>query len=327
MISQIRTALALITVSVGLLAMANGFQSVPAHAQAKGKEFPPVGAGGDGPFTARCSSGFLIGLKVRSGAWIDQLTIICADVSPDGSLGPQRMGQPHGGGGGGDNPPKTCRSGEIIFAMGFLHTAGNRQVERFGFRCRPTTSEAPARPDGFEIGNPKRSVFVDPSQSCPRGEAAVGIQGNKGRHINAAGLLCGKLDVGQPGTGAGTPGPASPPANADQQEMLSAHNAKRALHCVAPMTWSARLAADAQAWANRCAASSSGNPCHQKDCKAATEQATADGESLSFGSRWQTDSSGKKTYLPVGRTAQEAVDNWYCENVNYSFDSPQFQGG
>lgn len=321
--TKIRTALALFTVAVGTLAMVYGLRSVPAHAQARGKEFAPVGAKGDGPYTARCRSGYLIGLKVRSGAWIDQLTIICAEVSANGSLGPQRMGEPHGGGGGGDNPPKTCRPGEIVFAMGFLHTAGNRQVERFVFYCRPTTSNVPKRPDGFEIGNAQRPVFADPVQFCPQGEAAVGIQGHKGRHINSAGLLCGKFNVVQPGAGTGT-GPGSPSLNADQQEILNAHNAKRALHCVAPMTWSAQLAANAQAWANACPRDKNGNPCHQgqEGCTPARARPAGEGESLSFGSKSQ---NGK--FLPVGRTAQEAVNDWYCEIINYDFDNPAIQGG
>jgi hypothetical protein len=41
--TKTRTVLALFTVAVGTLAMAYGLRSVPAHAQARGKEFAPVG--------------------------------------------------------------------------------------------------------------------------------------------------------------------------------------------------------------------------------------------------------------------------------------------
>jgi len=52
-----------------------------------------------------------------------------------------------------------------------------------------------------------------------------------------------------------TPVPADaprrpPPASSEAQQLVDAHNAVRALHCAAPLTWSAKLAQVAQAWAN-----------------------------------------------------------------------------
>jgi uncharacterized protein YkwD len=40
--------------------------------------------------------------------------------------------------------------------------------------------------------------------------------------------------------------------SADAQAFLNSHNGYRAKHCVPPLTWSADLAAAAQAWANGC---------------------------------------------------------------------------
>jgi hypothetical protein len=52
------------------------------------KDFPPVGGAGDYTFGALCPANqFLVGLTVKSGAWVDQMAIICAPVNPDGSTG------------------------------------------------------------------------------------------------------------------------------------------------------------------------------------------------------------------------------------------------
>jgi uncharacterized protein YkwD len=44
--------------------------------------------------------------------------------------------------------------------------------------------------------------------------------------------------------------PPSPAAPSDAQAFLDAHNADRAKHCAAPLTWSQKLADAAQRWAN-----------------------------------------------------------------------------
>jgi uncharacterized protein YkwD len=52
-----------------------------------------------------------------------------------------------------------------------------------------------------------------------------------------------------------TPTPSPPPGGAsaaDIQVYLQAHNAVRAKHGAAPLTWSADVAAYAQKWANGC---------------------------------------------------------------------------
>jgi hypothetical protein len=45
-----------------------------------------------------------------------------------------------------------------------------------------------------------------PQQICPEGEAATGIAGRYGKHVNAVGLICGKLVV-PPASGPASPQP------------------------------------------------------------------------------------------------------------------------
>jgi hypothetical protein len=56
---------------------------------AAAKEFPPFGDRGDAQATDRCKPGtFLIGLKVRSGDWVDQIEMICAPRPSHRGRGP-----------------------------------------------------------------------------------------------------------------------------------------------------------------------------------------------------------------------------------------------
>lgn len=91
------------------------------------------------------------------------------------------------------------------------------------------------------------------------------------------------------------------PAAAEQpQAMLSLHNAHRAKHCVPAMTWSPQLAAQAQAWAAKCAISHS-----------AANERPGQGESLAWGTGGFA-------------TAQSSASRWYNEISKYNFNAPGF---
>ena len=82
---------------------------------------------------------------------------------------------------------------------------------------------------------------------------------------------------------------------AEIEEWLQAHNKHRILHGVAPFTWSATVAASAQAYADTCPFNHSGS---------------GYGENLAWASYDQ------------GRTG--AVDAWYNEEPLYDYDNPGF---
>jgi uncharacterized protein YkwD len=165
-------------------------------------EFPPIGGAGDASFHDVCPANqFLVGLTVKSGAWVDRMAIVCAPVNPDGSTGSHWNGPNRGGGGGGAPTTKTCAPGQIINHMGFSLTAGNRQVLLFHFGCYSPTN---GQTGTFEMGA-SSSVFPPNNQDCPRGEAATGIQGRSGIHVNAVGLICGPQPSAKPAGGGGTP--------------------------------------------------------------------------------------------------------------------------
>jgi hypothetical protein len=189
------------------------------------KEFPPVGGAGDATFRDLCPANtFLVGLIVRAGSWVDQMSILCArpdweprPLRPDErndpfAATPFSHGPVRGGEGGFDQAPGYCAPGQIINHMGFSLTSGNKQVLFFHFGCRSTTNNQTGT---FDLG-PKSPVFPSINQDCPNGEAATGIQGRAGKHVNAVGLICGPLSAG---SGYSLP-PASP-----QQAFCSAYAA------------------------------------------------------------------------------------------------------
>lgn len=80
-----------------------------------------------------------------------------------------------------------------------------------------------------------------------------------------------------------------------QKQILDEHNLQRAKHCSSELSWNATLAAEAQAWADRCEFEHSSGPY---------------GENLSAGTT---------------QTAVQAVDGWYSEISDYDFAAPGFQ--
>jgi uncharacterized protein YkwD len=93
--------------------------------------------------------------------------------------------------------------------------------------------------------------------------------------------------------------PPPPPedgiTSAEQEALLSLHNSYRGQHCVPALTWSAELAASAQAWASKCRIG------HGPRGKV--------GENLAWGYQ---------------RPASHAVDAWYKEVQDYNYARPGF---
>ncbi|NYH99947.1 CAP domain-containing protein [Cupriavidus plantarum] len=282
------------------------------------RDFAAVGAQGD--FAARdaCPAGqFLVGMRVRSGAWMDQISITCAPVAPNGDVGAPWFGTTRGGNGGGPSE-RTCGAGKIVGGIGLLFTDGNRQVLTIDVSCRSTTGNDRTT---FRLGQepPGFSRFPTEIQTCPAGEAATGVQGRYGRHVNALGLLCGAFTPGG-GSGAGGGGGPGPSAgtgcaglSGEELDICNEHNAMRARHGVPALNWSPELASNAQQWVSACRKAKNSNNdeffCHQSPSfGCGTDPNYHYGENLSFG-------------YP-SRTGKEAAQQWYCESKVYDFNNP-----
>lgn len=302
--------------------------AIAAPGPASSKEFAPAVGSGGSPFRDLCPAGqYLVGTNAHTGAVIDQISIICAPVKPDGTVGALFHGPVHGGPGGGT--PKdpfdkkterrtTCADNEIVNTMGLLPgTQQSRQVVRLIiFNCVLTTG---TERHNLDIGD--APLFPTIYQNCPAGEAAIGLQGRTGAYVDALGLICGPFNKVVAGNGNGAnPGSGSGGCSGLAGEELAIcdeHNVERAKHGVAPLNWSADLAKNAQAWVNACHTAKNDNGdeffCHQSTSGCGTDASYHFGENLSFG--WP--SLGGK----------DAVDGWYCEINVYDFDHPAVHGG
>ena len=284
------------------------------------KEFAPEGGSGGTPFRDLCPAGqYLVGTNARTGAVVDQISITCAPVKPDGTVGALFHGPTRGGPGGGTpkepgNKNKerrtTCADNEIVTAMGLLPgEQQSRQVVRLIiFNCVSTTGTAR---HNLDIGD--APLFPTINQACPDGEAAMGLQGRAGAHVDALGLICGpftKIVAGTiPGTTPGSGATGCSGLSGEELAICNEHNVERAKHGVAALNWSADLAKNAQAWVNGChtAKNTDGDDffCHQSTSGCGTDASYHYGE----------------------RGGMEAVDGWYCEISAYHFDHPVVQGG
>lgn len=118
----------------------------------------------------------------------------------------------------------------------------------------------------------------------------------------------------QSGTSAATSTPAPAPVSsptagdavpANWAEMLAAHNEKRKLHCVGALTWSAKLAAEAQEYASKCNLGVHGST----------------GENLDRA--WSMQGNG--TAVLPAKSHRDAFQDWYSEVRNYpDYNNPVF---
>ena len=167
------------------------------------KDFPPFGGRGDIQSKEYCKTGtFLIGLKVRSGLWVDQIQMICAPLDSNGSTSGERyLGPVRGGEGGGGPVETTCGPGEIIVGVGLAMTPENRQVRMFRFNC---ASMRIAGHHDIDLGNTTHGAPTV-RQDCPHDQAVIGMQIHFGKHVNAIGLMCGHRPQQLPHKGDATP--------------------------------------------------------------------------------------------------------------------------
>ena len=160
------------------------------------RDLPLMGGPGGRPSVLRCSGGeHLVGLKVHSGLWIDNIQIQCSKLARSGSAMNHvrlTLGGSAGGPGGADRPAKICSQGRAIGSLG-VHVFSNktRMVRDVVFGC---VTERGGGGGTVSIGNDTTGNFP-PTQSCSRGEAAVGLQIRSGGYVDAIGLICEPLVI------------------------------------------------------------------------------------------------------------------------------------
>ncbi len=151
--------------------------------------FPAVGDRGDASFNDRCPAHqYLIGVAGRAGTFIDQVQIICAPISANGTHGPQYVG-PSRGGGGGTPLEFSCAADSVVNGVTLAMTKNDGHVAWMVLSCTSMRSAGRAKVlFGTANYTPNYQAYTD--QMCQAGELANGFNGHFGRDVNALGLDC-----------------------------------------------------------------------------------------------------------------------------------------
>lgn len=175
------------------------------------KEFPTIGGNGGGEDRERCPQGkYLMGVKIRAGSWVDRITIICAEIHDDRTHRNESTGKKNFGGNGGGEKILRCNAGERINFIGVVPTdRGARLVRQIDFLCVNLEGNRGLK---FEAGNSSgRFPDNNNTQTCPNGEAAVGLHVRWGAYLDAIGLICDKFVAKTKATTPSTPTPTPTP--------------------------------------------------------------------------------------------------------------------
>ncbi|KUM23945.1 hypothetical protein AU467_32185 [Mesorhizobium loti] len=165
----------------------------PALAASGVREIAPIGASGTAAFNDVCKDGgYMIGVRVYLGDWVDYIEMVCSDYRPDLTWRP-RFVSGYGGGGGSPTPKVgLCKDGWILTGLRMEFTKYRRQVRSIYGTCRAVASNTTGGGD-WVVYPGTGAGFVDaPSITCHDGEAAAGLSGRYGDHVNALGLNCRK---------------------------------------------------------------------------------------------------------------------------------------
>ena len=164
------------------------------------KDKPVVGGAGARSNVDRCPSGeFLVGFNYRAGAWMDQISVICAPLLPSKQIGNTHSLPARGGRGGEARTPLTCaRPDELIYSIKSDQTTGDHAgaTHVIEFTCFTTTPVQGRNDYSLSFGgvvDHQANYAAGAFQSCERSDAAVGLHINHGEFVNGIGLLCGPL--------------------------------------------------------------------------------------------------------------------------------------
>ncbi len=180
---------------------------VLSHAAARATQFEVYGGPGGQPFTALCPAGYhLVGLEGRTDKWVDKMAPICGSWIKEREGFVNRISMKWVGASEGGTPAAVqCPHGYGLKQWTFWFTVGETLRPKFVSTIH-IVCEAVVVDRGhfeFDFGNTQFGYKwagggTSPSRprpsgsnTCPRGELAVGFEGRSGLFIDALALICG----------------------------------------------------------------------------------------------------------------------------------------
>jgi hypothetical protein len=150
------------------------------------------GNGGTKSFSLFCKEGrALIGIKGRSGWYVDRIEGICARFDEILASSSVQTTGASGGTGGTSSYEFRCPSGQVVAGL-FGKSAW--WIDKIGIKCGRLTSDGliesnSVTNDFFSAGGTGGSSF---NRTCPNNKPAVGIEGRSGWYVDKIRLACDK---------------------------------------------------------------------------------------------------------------------------------------
>jgi hypothetical protein len=138
-----------------------------------------------------CPAGqYLVGVLGNTGSWIDQITVVCAELKPDNTFGTGRT-LPSRGGSGGAYKKVTCDGKDESITRISMGRTPDYQITYVYFSCM--SFNAAAEPKYKVFAGTRNSAAISGEQVCAAGERATGLTIRHGQFVNGVALICGAL--------------------------------------------------------------------------------------------------------------------------------------
>jgi hypothetical protein len=152
---------------------------------------PLVGGSGGSSYTRSCgTSAVLVGVQVRYGAWLDQMTPICRRFNADGTLGTDFTLSRIGGTGGGTVEQGSCPTGKLLTGLSVRWGTYIHQVILF---CASWNAATKTRGSATMVDSTLGSNYGGSSSTglgCPSGQVAKAIKGKAGIYVDSLSMVC-----------------------------------------------------------------------------------------------------------------------------------------
>jgi hypothetical protein len=158
-----------------------------------GSRSPVLGGSGGDAFVRSCSDDeVMVGVRVRSDAWLDSIAPRCVRVSNAGVWQGSVRTLAVAGGNGGFPATRDCPRN---FAVSGFSGRGSAFVDRLRLDCRPLVSQNALRRDSA----PRQTALVGGRNGeafgpfhCPGLLPVTGMHGQSGRYVDQLQLFCGR---------------------------------------------------------------------------------------------------------------------------------------